>query len=216
MSQGSTRAAASEAARVKTVFDDQDSAGARSYAEALIGAARKDGQVDPVVDELQEFVDDIFGAQPRFAEMLASPTLNVEQKDRLLTQITEGRAHPTVARFLRVVNHHGRLALLPTIAREAVALRDKMQNRRNVHVRSAEPLTEAQQAELRSRVVALTGADPVIHVQVEPSLIGGLIIQVGDEVYDLSVRSRLEQMRRQIVEDKVHEIRGRLSQAVSA
>ncbi len=212
----SDHATLADAAKVRTVFDDRESAGARTYAEALLAAARKQNQVDTVVGELEEFLRDVFDGQPQVAELLTSPAVGAEQKDRLLVGMTEGRATPTLIQFLRVVNRNDRLALLPTIGREAAAIRDRMLNRRPVMVRSAEALTGEQLTELSRKIAHLIGGEPVIQVVVDPSLIGGLIIQAGDEVYDLSVRSRLQQMRRRIVEEKVHEIRGRLSQAVTA
>ncbi len=58
----------------------------------------------------------------------------------------------------------------------------------------------------------MLGATPVISLTVDPSLIGGLVVQVGDDVYDASVRNRLEQVRRRLVEEKLSEIRGRSGQ----
>ncbi|HEV3120667.1 MAG TPA: F0F1 ATP synthase subunit delta, partial [Isosphaeraceae bacterium] len=76
-------------------------------------------------------------------------------------------------------------------------------------VRSASPLDDAQQAALRERLAQLTGATPILHVELDRSLIAGLVVQIGDHVYDASVRNRLQQLRRRLMEGKTHEIQSR-------
>ena len=77
-------------------------------------------------------------------------------------------------------------------------------------VRSAVPLDDGQVAALRDRVVALIGgATPMLHFEVDPGLIGGLVVQVGDVVYDASARSRIGQFHRQILDSRLREIQSR-------
>jgi F-type H+-transporting ATPase subunit delta len=191
-----------------TVFEDDAPEATRSYAEALLGAAEKQGQVDEVLDELDAIASDVLVAHPRFAALLTSASKPVAEKDRILVDTFEGRAIPTVVRFLRVLNRHGRLGLVGPVAREARAIWDRRQGRRAVSVRSAVPLDEAQQSALRDRLAAMLHATPMLSLTVDPTLLGGLVVQVGDDVYDASVRNRLEQIRRRLVEEKLSEIRG--------
>lgn len=182
-----------------TVFDDDAIQVARSYAEAIVNVAAKAGEVEAVVGELEEIDDDLLKSNPRFAEFIASSTIPPEAKGRILDEALGGRAMPTVLRFLHVLNRHGRLGLLAPVAREARALWDKKQNRRPVAVRSAVELDEGQKAALRDKVAAMIGATPILSYRVDPSLIGGLVIQVGDDLYDASIKTKLEQMRRRLV-----------------
>lgn len=182
-----------------TVLDDHAMQAARSYAEALVNAAAKTGEVEAVVGELEEFEDDVLRANPRFAEMLASTTVPAEAKDRILNEAFDGRALPTVLRLLRVLNRHGRLGLIAPVAREARALWDKRQNRRPVSVKSAVDLDEGQKAAIRDKVATMIGATPILAFEVDPALIGGLIIQVGDDLYDASVRTKLDRLRRSLI-----------------
>jgi F-type H+-transporting ATPase subunit delta len=216
MSTGPQTRQAAEAAIPGTVMDDEAAAGARSYAEALLNVAEKDGQADAVLGEIEEILDDVFRAHPEFAGLLAGPSLGHEEKDRVLVQLFEGRALPTVVRFLRVLNRHGRLGLLPMVAAQARALLDRRRNRRPVTVASAVPLDEGQQAALAAKLAAMLGAEPVVRYLVDPALLGGLVVQVGDEVYDASVRAQLERLRREVVRGKVHEVRGRLAESMTA
>ena len=181
----------------------------RSYAEALLAAAENEGQADPVLDDLDALVADVLRPNPRFATILASPTLSAADKDQILTRTFDGTAHPTVVRFLHVLNRHGRLGLIAPIARAARALWDRKQNRRPVLVRSAVPLDDAQRAVLSERLGRMLAATPLLSYEVDPALIGGLVVQIGDDVYDASVRNRLQQLRHRLIEGKTHEIQSR-------
>jgi F-type H+-transporting ATPase subunit delta len=195
-----------------TVLEDEQPEVTRSYAEALLRAAENEGQADAVLDELDELVRDVILGYPRFAEILASPSLPAKEKDRILTETFEGRTHPLLVRFLRVLNRHGRLGLIAPIAHQARALWDLKQNRRPVLVRSAVPLDDSQRESLRDRLGRMLAATPLLSYEVDPALIGGLVVQVGDDVYDASVRSRLQQLRHRLIEGKTHEIQSRRDQ----
>ncbi len=173
-------------------------------------AASEGGQEEAVVGELEELIDDVWRDQPEFARLLASPLISQQDKDRILVEAFEGRALPVLLRFLRVLNMHGRLALLPAVAQQARALLDRRQNRFPVTVRSAVPLEQDQLDRLQQSLTQLTGASAaVLNLEIDPSLIGGLVVQVGDHVYDASVRNRLDKMRKQLVEAKTRELQGR-------
>jgi len=182
---------------------------ARSYAEALLNVAGRDNEVDAVLDELDAIGTDVLQAHPKFAELLTSPLIPAREKDEILTRTFEGRALPTVVRFLRVLNRRGRLGTFGPIARTARAIWDLRQNRRPVLVRSAVALDENQVGHLRDRLTNMLDATPILQLEVDPSLIAGLVVQVGDDVYDASARNRLEQLRQRLIEGKTHEIQSR-------
>ncbi len=194
-SRGSPRMSTAAPDVAGTVYDERTAHVARSYAEALINAAAKADEVDAVVGELEEIEADVLRPHPKFAEILASPSVPSHEKDRILSEAFDGRAMPTVSRFLKVLNAHGRLGLIAPVAREARALWDKRQNRKPVAIRSARELDEGQKEALRGKVAAMIGATPILSFRVDPSLIGGLVVQVGDDVYDASIKTRLERLR---------------------
>lgn len=199
-----------------TVFEDEAPEAARSYAEALVNAAAAEGQVDAVLGELDAILADVFGQHRPFADLLTSPSIRPDAKDRILTVAFEGRALPTVVRFLRVLNRHGRIGLLAPIVRQARALWDRRQGRQPVTVRSAVPLDDAEQDALRHRLSRLVGgAIPVLHLEVDPSLIGGLVVQVGDDLYDASIRNRLARLRARLAEGWTREIQARRDQFIA-
>jgi F-type H+-transporting ATPase subunit delta len=185
---------------------------ARRYAEALVGAAEKQGPVEPVLEELDAIEKEILRAHPRFASLLGSVRVSVAQKDEIISKVFEGRVSDLVVRFLRVLNRHERLGILPAVAREARALWDKRNNRIKIQVRTAAALDESQLKSLQERLAALTGATPILLVSTDPSLIGGLVVQVGDHRFDASVKNRLAQVRQRLIEGKMHEIQSRRDQ----
>lgn len=196
-------------ATAPTVFDEKSSELARTYGEALLNAAEKAGNVEEVLDELDAIRTFVTGTHPAFAAMMGSPIRTLPEKDEVLVRTFEGRTLPTSVHFLRVLNRHGRLELLGPVLRTARAIWERRQNRRPVTVRSAVPLGDDQQEALRGRLAQSLGATPVLRLEIDPALIGGLVIQVGDDVYDASVRNRLEQLRQRLIEGKTHEIQSR-------
>jgi F-type H+-transporting ATPase subunit delta len=185
---------------------------ARRFAEALISAAEKDGAVDPVLDELDEIQRDVLKAFPRFAQLLASRRVSAPRKDKVLVDVFENRASSLVTRFLRVLNRHDRLDMLQVVVREARAAWERRNRRIPIEVRSAVPLDENQLQALRDRLSKLTGANPILKVSIDPDLIAGLVVQVGDLRYDASAKSRLAQLRQRLIEGKTHEIQSRRDQ----
>lgn len=185
---------------------------ARNYAEGLLNSADNAGQADEILREIEEIETGIFEPNPKFVHVLGSTQLSDADRARILNDIFKGRASDLMLRFLQVLNRHERLGLLPAVALEVRRLSNIRHNRVPVQVKSAAPLDEAQRAALGDRIGQLIGATPLLDVTTDPSLIGGIIIKVGDYVYDASVKNRLEQLRQRLIEGKTHEIQSRRDQ----
>lgn len=205
-------AAAGAGAVEVEVRNDTAIAVARRYAVALVDAASQEGQVDAALEELSEVEADVFGRFPRFADMLGSERVPAAERDRILNEVFGGRVSDVVLRFLRVLDRRGRLGLLRPIVAEARTIWDRRNRRIPVSVRSAVPLEEAQIQGLRDRLQGLVSGTPILSLSTDPSLIGGLVVQVGDQTYDASVKSRLAQLRHRLIEGKTHEIQSRRDQ----
>ena len=184
----------------------------RRYAEALVSAAADEGRADEALDELEAITAEVLDQHPDFRKVLASAQVPVAEKDRILLQVFGDRVESVVLRFLRVLNRRGRLELVPALARECRKIWDRRHKRVDVQVRTAVPLDGDQEEALRQRLAAMTGATPILQITTDPGLIGGLIVQVGDQVCDASVRNRLEQVRQRLIEGKTHEIQSRRDQ----
>ncbi len=193
-----------------TVFEEKAAVLARTYAEALLNAAENQGGTEAVLDEVAELIRDVWRDQPAYAAILSNPGVRTEDKDRMLLQAFEGRAQPIVLNFLRVLNRHERLELLPAVAQRAREIWERRHNLQPAWIQSAVPLDEGQIAALRDRLDELTGgATPILHLEVNPEIIGGLIIQVGDVLYDASVRSQIQQFHNHLLTTRRREIQTR-------
>jgi F-type H+-transporting ATPase subunit delta len=179
---------------------------ARVYAEALLNAAEKHNEVDAVYDQLDSLATDLFRADPMFAEYLASGAVSRERKAALLRSVFEKRASKLFFNFLMVLNQHERLALLRPIRDAYRDLRDERARRMRVQVRSAVPLTGDQLDRLKKELHDSFHQEPVLETRTDPDLLGGLVVQVGDWVYDASVRTQLENLRNQIMARSSYEI----------
>jgi F-type H+-transporting ATPase subunit delta len=197
--------------RTAAVADDQIEA-LRQYAEAFVNAAAGGGDAEGAIEDLEAVENEALKKHPKFQQLLSSAQVSSAEKDRILQQVFEGRVEDVVLRFLRVLNRHGRLSLLSSLGSEARRVWDRRHHRIPVFIRTAVPLDPAQESSLRDRVARMISATPILHVSTDPSLIGGLVVQVGDQVCDASVRNRLEQLRHRLIEGKTHEIQSRRDQ----
>jgi len=170
---------------------------ARVYAESLAAVAEKQGQLEDVGRELVQFVANVLKA-PKIAAFFSSPAITRRVRGPVLEAALPNNVHPLVANFIRVLNQNNRLSLLPDCAAAYRELMDTRAGRVRVLVKSAVELTADQQAGLKSSLAESLKKEPVLSLRVDPELLGGLVVQVGDKVYDTSVRSRLEALRNQL------------------
>jgi F-type H+-transporting ATPase subunit delta len=173
---------------------------ARVYAEALLSAAEDAGQVDAIGAELEALVRDVLQADPGVEAFLASPAVGRRAKTEALGKAFAGRTSPLVRNLLGVLNHNGRLGLVRAVALVYRDLLDQRAGRVRVKVASAVPLTEEQQKRLTATLSARLKKTPVLSVAVDPDLLGGLVVRVGDQVFDTSVRTRLDTLRSHLME----------------
>jgi F-type H+-transporting ATPase subunit delta len=107
------------------------------------------------------------------------------------------------------VSHHGRLDILRPIHQAAHDLYDQMRGIVRVQVASAADLEEPLKLELTDSVRRIVGGKPVLEMEVWPELVGGMMMRVGDTVYDGSISTRLEKIRQEMIDRSVHEIQSR-------
>lgn len=179
---------------------------ARIYAEALLNAAAEFGEADAVLDELRALVLDIFRARPEFERFLASLAVGRDRKEAIIRETFAGKASDRFVNFLLVLNHHDRLELLRTIYFEAVALAEQRKGQMRVRVESAVPLADAQRDKLTAELREVFKRDPILELVVDPDVLGGLVVRVGDWLYDASVRTQYINIRNQLFESASYEI----------
>jgi F-type H+-transporting ATPase subunit delta len=111
--------------------------------------------------------------------------------------------------FLKVVSRHGRLDCLRAIHHQLHAVYDKALGRVPVELITAAPVSEAEALTLAKTLGGVIPGEPVIRRRIDPELIGGAVVRVGDTVYDGSIARRLENVRQQMIDRSAHEIQSR-------
>jgi len=182
---------------------------AQVYAEALLNAAEKAGQVDEVIGELETLLEMTVAPGSVLRQFFASGVIGRATRGDVIRKVFDGRAHPLLVDFLMVINDHDRTTLLPAILFEAKELRDRRAGRLPVAVHSAVPLAEDQLERIRQGVRNQLRVEPVLEMKVDPELLGGIQLRIGDWVFDGTLRSRLNQIRDQIISRSSHEIQSR-------
>lgn len=182
---------------------------ARVYAEALLNAAEKQNQADEILEELRSLIGELFQADPAIEVFFSSAAVGRKTKAEVIRTTFEGHVSQTFLNFLLVLNDHERLDLLRPILKAALELRDQRARRIRVQVRSAVTLPEDQRERLRQELERDFQLEPVLETQVDPELLGGVVVKVGDWLYDGSIRTQLENLRRQLIERSSYEIQSR-------
>jgi F-type H+-transporting ATPase subunit delta len=196
--------------RIPSVMEDPSARSvAKVYSQAYLDSAGADG-VTAALEELGSFVVDILGANPEFDRMLRTQELGVEAKMQLLEKVVVPRSTPLFANFIRVVAHHDRLDLLPLIHDLAVREVERRLGQRRVQVTSAAELSPEALDSIRNSMATALSTQPILETRVDPSLLGGMKIRVGDTVYDGSLKTQVKQLRARLRERCLNEIqRGR-------
>jgi len=178
------------------------------YAHAFMGAAEAKGVSDSAVAELASVAESL-EANPRFETILGSALVPHEEKERILDRVYGGKLSPLVLDFLKVLSHHGRLEVTRAVSAQAQQLYDESRGRVRVDVLTATPLDDSESRALDASLRRILGGEPQVHPEVDPSLIGGIVLRVGDTVYDGSVARQLHQVCEQMINRSVHEIQSR-------
>ena len=177
---------------------------ARVYAEALLASATHAQLADTIGEELRGVAEGVLKSNPKIVAFFDSAAISRSAKSPILANAFGEGTSPLFKNFLGVLNQNGRLGLLRDISATYHTLRDQQGNRVRVKVRTAAPLNDAQLASLTATLATTLKQEPILNVTIDPELLGGLVVQIGDRVYDTSVRSRLETLRTHLMTSGRH------------
>jgi F-type H+-transporting ATPase subunit delta len=170
---------------------------ARRYAEAASEIALRDETVEVWRSEL-----DIVGAvveDPAVGRILANPAVTLESRDAMVDSAIGPIVSAPVLNLVKLMLRRGRIELLPQVAAEFRRLDNARKGIVAATATTASPLSQDEVRALVARLEQMTGAQIELDLQVDPSLLGGLVVRVGDRMIDGSVRGRLERLRNQLV-----------------
>jgi F-type H+-transporting ATPase subunit delta len=173
--------------------DDRDLALGRLYGKAILGLAVERGQADTLLEELQELADAL-EKRPELGRFLGSPLVDEEDRGRAIETMFRGKASDLLVDALEIVNRKGRLGYLAAIAEGYRLEYRELNGLVDARVRTAVPLTEELRRQIQDAVARFTGKKPFLIEKVDPSLIGGVVIEVGGQKIDGSVASRLHEL----------------------
>ena len=180
----------------KTSVDTGQQYLAAVYAKALLGATDRAGNTEAVLEELEALLSEVFQQLPKLESTLTSPRVGQAEKLRLLELAIGSRVSQSLLDFLKGLARRGRLDCLRAITRAARQQLNEIRGRVEVTLVTAEPLGEDSTRQAAERLQTALGQEIDLSTSVDPDLIGGAIVRVGDTIFDGSVINRLEQMRR--------------------
>jgi F-type H+-transporting ATPase subunit delta len=163
--------------------------------QALLAVAEKDRSLDDVEDQLFRF-GRVLDREPQLATLLADTTTPAERRIALLEQLVEGKVPAVTAALLRETVRLPRGRHLDVVCEELAELAAGRRNRSVARVTAPVALTSVQEQRLTDTLTRLYGRPISLQVELDPEVLGGLVVQVGDEVIDGSVASKLAAARR--------------------
>ena len=163
---------------------------------------------DSVLEEFASLFADVFAAWPKLEEIFNSAMVSAGEKSRILDEIL-GSSSEMFRNFLKTVNRRGRLDLLRDMYRQCAVLSRRRHGHVAVQITTAAPLDEAVRESLVAQLRKLVKGEPDITAVVDPETIGGIIVRVGDTLFDASIATQLKNVRQQMIDRSAHEIQSR-------
>jgi ATP synthase F1 delta subunit len=169
---------------------------ARVYATALFAAAKDRGKLDAIRDQLAQFVEALEGSKELRLYLFSPYFSSAEKIEGLKRTVTD--AEPEFLNFLELLLEKGRMPVIFRIRRQYDALWDKENKRLGVTVTSAVELDPEIAKRIGKEIEEQTGNTVELESRVDPEILGGLVLQVGNMVLDTSIRNRLEKLRKSV------------------
>lgn len=171
---------------------------ADKYSSAMLELASEQGNlVDTETDLL--YVASVLEEQPELRSFLNNPVVTMDAKIALIGKIFSSAIQKTVLHFLYVMIKRGRYRFIDAAIRSFIKKSREARGIIEATVTVAAPLTDAMRGEVETKLRAITGKDVILSVRQNPSIMGGLIIQIGDKRIDGSVARRLEELEKSLL-----------------
>jgi len=172
---------------------------ARRYAQALYDMAGKSGLTERIDDDVS-VVGETLAQSRELTRLFASPVVSRDRKAAVLRALFKDRLHGTMLQFLEMLVAKRREGVFPQVVTAYQELRDSALGIVEANVRSAKPMTADEENGIRDALERMTGKNVRLKIEPDATLLGGVVIQVGDTVYDGSVRNQLAHLREQLTD----------------
>lgn len=197
-----------------TALDNDEQQVGALYGKAILGAAGS--EVDEIVSQLTAIVHECLNRHPALESVLASPRVSQSDKEGLIDRVFQGQIHESLLNFLKVLCRRGRIGSLRAIQVCATEMRDQQLGRVRAVVTSAFELTDSQRDMIRSQFGQKLGKQLVLLEKVDPTLLGGVSVRIGDQVYDGTVQGKLSAIRAAVTSGIQKAIRDQYSSLLSS
>ncbi len=161
------------------------------YAKAIFDLAKENSLLEKIGDDLagiSQCIDD----DDDFAQFLASPSISNSEKAQLIEKAFTGKVEPLTEDFLKVLVQRDRLEALRTINQSFIALRDEKEGRVYGTITTAVKLSDDQEQQVRNSVCESLGKDVILTCEVDPDIIGGMTLKIGNKFIDGSILKSLK------------------------
>ncbi len=175
---------------------------ASRYAKSLIDLAREQKVLDKVKSEMDLFIE-VGKVNPQLLAVLKNPIISLDKKAAILKDLFADKVQPMVISFFNIMVNKGRAGVLYGTAKEFVNLYNQDKGIVKAKVTSAVALTEENKKQLVDVVKAATKGEVILEAKVDPKLIGGFILQVGDRQFDASLNSKLNKLKKEFAQKVV-------------
>jgi len=176
---------------------------ALKYAKALFDTALEDGKLTEVTRDT-DFLRELREEDPAFLNFLISPEVLTEHKMEFVKSVFEPRFDPLTVNFIRLLIEKGRSDHLPAIRDEFDRLQEEHQGKLRAQVMTAVPLSGDQESRLKVQLDRITGKNVEIEKQVDPTILGGVVVHLGNTIIDRSLRYGLRQLEESLLRTEIN------------
>lgn len=169
----------------------------KTYAGAFFDIAQEIGKEEEYFEELKE-LDKIFSLHGDLMTFLKSPVFSKEEKKKLLAEIFSGKVSEYAMNFLKVLVDKGRIGLFAEIASTYKTMLYRKKNMEEVTAITAVAMTQEMKDALTQKLNTSLGKDVILQNKVDPSILGGVVLKIGNEQIDGSVKNRLETIKKEL------------------
>lgn len=170
-----------------------------TYGDALFELAKEQNQVDSFAEEVRVILE-VLEQNPDFSKLMNHPKVGRDEKVQIVTDVFDGRACRELAGFLRLIVEKDRYIEVEEILKYFL---DRVKEEKGIgvaFVKSATPLKDEQKKQIEKRLLETTGFHQMeMHFSQDETLIGGLVIRIGDKVVDSSIKAKLNELTKQLM-----------------
>ncbi|UYQ93262.1 ATP synthase F1 subunit delta [Chitinophaga horti] len=171
---------------------------ASRYAKAVVDLAVEKNELEAVHTDMQ-LLKAIFKSNPDVVALLKSPIIKADKKVKILGAVLEGKISAITAGFVKLITEKSRESALPQVAEEVIKQYNVIKNITTVKITTAVPVATETLDAIRLKAEQTAGRKVTMESAVNPELIGGFVLETGDQLFDASVQRDLKDIKKQFL-----------------